>query len=353
MVSDAAKTIWEALKPPGDIDRIKECLEEGVEVNCRNRHGSTPLILAAIAGQDEIVKFLLESRADVNAQDHHGWTALLFTCAYSKTSTSKILLAHPDINVTLQNVTGGTALILASHSSEYVIVKALIDRGADVNAKQTIGLTPLMMATDAGHRKIVQLLLDSGACVDDNDNMLGAGPIHAAVSNGDYAILDVILNKKANLDLQTHTGLTPLMIASCKGQLDLSELLLKHGASPNIQERKSVLGASLYNRRLGSFNAHLSHVKKMTSMKAAPHQPIILSNMQSIAHRQVLDRIGEGSTALHYAAREGDAPMVKLLLQHGADPRIANKAGYTAIDVAQRHERTSCIHIIADYLAKE
>ena len=322
-------------------------------MNCRNRHGSTPLILAAISGQDEIVKFLLDSRADVNAQDHYGWAALLFTCAYSKTSTSKILLGHPDINVTLQNVTGGTALILASHSGEYDIVKALIDRGADVNAKQMIGLTPLMMATDTGNRNIVQLLLDSGACVDDNDNMLGAGPIHAAVSNGDDRILDLIMQKKANPDLQTNTGLTPLMIACCKGQLDLSELLLIHGASPNIQERKLISGTSVYYKRLSSFNAHLSHLKKMASIKAGPHKPIILSNLQSIAHRQMLDRIGEGSTALHYAAREGDAPMGKLLLQYGADPRIANKSGYTAIDVAQRHDRTSCIHIIADYLAND
>lgn len=60
----------------GNVERVRELIEEGANVNEIGPRSSTPLMFAAGAGHIEIVKILVENGADVEAKEEGGWTAL-------------------------------------------------------------------------------------------------------------------------------------------------------------------------------------------------------------------------------------------------------------------------------------
>jgi ankyrin repeat protein len=109
----------------GDIQKIKDLLSNGAEVDIRDKNGMTPLLLAARKGNREIVKLLLAHGADVNAQDYYlAWTPLILASA----------LGHKEV------------------------VKLLLEYGADVDIKDQNGMTALKYAIKNGYKEIVALL---------------------------------------------------------------------------------------------------------------------------------------------------------------------------------------------------
>jgi len=62
----------------GQINRVKLLIENGADVNARNRYGNTPLMLASINGRQEAVRFLIEAGADMNVKDSEGSTSLKY-----------------------------------------------------------------------------------------------------------------------------------------------------------------------------------------------------------------------------------------------------------------------------------
>ncbi|HEB74626.1 MAG TPA: ankyrin repeat domain-containing protein [Candidatus Desulfofervidus auxilii] len=109
----------------GDVNKVKKLLEQGANVNLRDRNGMTALMLAVRKGQISVVKLLLEKEADVNTQDDFmGWTALILASALGYTN----------------------------------IVKLLLENGADVDIKDKNGMTALKYAMKNGHEEIVKLI---------------------------------------------------------------------------------------------------------------------------------------------------------------------------------------------------
>jgi len=114
----------------GDVNRVKQLLNAGVDVNAKNNdYGSTALIVTSTVGHTEVVKILLEKGADVNSENKYGDTALMGAAAAGQTK----------------------------------IVKALLQKGANVNTKNKYGWSALMMAVKKGHTEVVNLLKQAGA----------------------------------------------------------------------------------------------------------------------------------------------------------------------------------------------
>ncbi len=109
----------------GDGDKVKELLDNGADVDVRDRNGMTPLILAAKKGRSQIVRLLLEKGADVNAQDEvMGWTALILASALGYKSVVKLLLEN-GADVSIKDKNGMTALKYAI-KNDYVEIAKLI-----------------------------------------------------------------------------------------------------------------------------------------------------------------------------------------------------------------------------------
>lgn len=121
------------------------------------------LILAAGDGDTRVVNALLDRGVDVNATDSLGFTSLYFAARYGHTDTVKLLLAR-GADVTAKSSWGGyTALMAAITSGKIIIIKDLLDAGAEINARNDDGITTLTLAEELGDPLIIRLLKKRGA----------------------------------------------------------------------------------------------------------------------------------------------------------------------------------------------
>src|SRR5205807_9137883 len=127
---------------------------KGAEVNARNRLGQTPLHMACVSQQVEMVKFLLEhgATASLAMRDRFGVTPLL----YAVTSLKQ------DEHMVVTPFVGSSVTKTASQPSE-AIVDLLLAAGADLHAPSQNGNTPLHLAAFKGFASMVALLLARGA----------------------------------------------------------------------------------------------------------------------------------------------------------------------------------------------
>jgi ankyrin repeat protein len=109
------------------------------------------------------VKELLNSGIDVNIQDKHNWTPLHIACLNHQLANVKLLLSHPDININIKNKDGQTPLDkVCEHESEksLKIIKLLLQRPElNINIKDELGNTTLHYCYYNNVPNITKLLL--------------------------------------------------------------------------------------------------------------------------------------------------------------------------------------------------
>jgi ankyrin repeat protein len=186
----------------GDIGRVRELLDRGVDPNIIDDHGITALIFASQKGHTEIVRLLLENNADINITDYFSWTALIY----------------------------------ASSGGYTEIVGLLLENGADPNIRKN-GQPSLPWASRRGHTDIVRMLLDHGADPNITDNFSRTALLEACSRSSDSTdIVRLLLDNGADPNITNKDGLTPLMVASRNGHTEIVGMLLDNGADPNIRE---------------------------------------------------------------------------------------------------------------------
>jgi ankyrin repeat protein len=234
-------------------------LNNGALIDARDENGWTPLHVAAGAGfprrsrSQNMIKVLLDHGADVNVKDNKGLAPLYYAIARGLEDIAGSLLQYnPDINVTDNN--GRTYLHHVSEKGLVDITKYLIDHNADVNASDKQGLAPLHYASLEGHTEIAQLLISRGADINIQDNF-GLTPLHHAVAKGYKEMVEILLEHNALVDLQDSAGRTALHFAAgatsligrntggvyddsvTKDSIYMVECLLNHGADINIRDK--------------------------------------------------------------------------------------------------------------------
>jgi len=161
----------------GNLDLVKLLIGRGVGPDIRDDAGVTPLAEACRTGQVRVARFLLEHGADAKAKDGDGWTPLHYSAHWANTGIMKLLLARGvPVNVRTtrpkEAMWGGvwdrfpagvTALHIAATCMTTDPARELIERGADVNARDSKGWTPLLSAAHSDTRSAGKLLLEHGA----------------------------------------------------------------------------------------------------------------------------------------------------------------------------------------------
>lgn len=208
----------------GDVTKVKELLEAGIDPNARDIVGTPVLVCAAWRGHLEIIELLLVGGANINDTDS----------------------------------SGGSALYVACREGYLEIVERLLEKGADVNMKMKEGAakTPLMIAIEKGHQGlnthigghpignghsgIVSSLLKAGADVNVRDsgvsNIEGSTPLMKAAEMNSVDIVEDLLAHGADVNAKATHGATALHIPSYEGYTDVVRLLLQSGANPNIKD---------------------------------------------------------------------------------------------------------------------
>ena len=243
----------------GNLDCVKVLLKYGAEIEGRgdfmhifeddscpvpyNYKCCTPLFVAATCGNVEILRFLVENGANVNATDDFGVTPLM-AAVENQFLDAVTFLIDQGADVNLQDGSGLTVLHYATEvsidPSSCLIVKQLINRGANINAvTNDEKLTPLMLACKNKNVSVVNCLLQNGAnVVLTSDN--GWTALHFVVDefNDSSEILRSLLNNGADVNARSIDNETPLMVASQSSDVETVTLLIEQGAYVDLQDEK-------------------------------------------------------------------------------------------------------------------
>ena len=124
---------------------------------------------------------------------------------------------------------GLTCLMTAALNGYLAICGLLIDKGAQLEAKNKIGGTPLHCAAVRGHVEIVRLLCDRGANVEARGNN-GGRPLHSAAWKGHISVVkELIEERNAEVNARVDDGRTALTVANEYGKPDIAAYLVSHG----------------------------------------------------------------------------------------------------------------------------
>lgn len=156
--------------------------------------------------------------------------------AFATNNKEKIIVSIKsmfDINEIVDISKNKTILHCAVAHDMLDIVKLIIDRNANINAKNKEGKTPLLYALDHRNKEIVKLLISHGANVTDKIKYLNISPLHIAASWGDIEITKLLISNGAIIDinaLSKHPWRTPLDCARENGGQEMIQFLNSYGA---------------------------------------------------------------------------------------------------------------------------
>jgi ankyrin repeat protein len=331
-----------------DRAKVAALLKQGVEVNAPQADGMTALHWAAYHDDLPTATLLVKAGANAKVANRYAVTPLALACTNGNTEIVELLLqAGADPNATLRG--GETALMTAARTGKTGPVKALLARGAKVDARDRKGQTALMWAAADGHADVVTMLLKAGA---DFRTPLPSGftPLLFAAREGRIDVVKGLLKAGADVNetLQPKkpaprgpkAGSSPLILAVENGHFDLAVVLLKAGADPNDQRagfgalhqiswvRKPSRGDDEEGNPppIGSGKlTSLEFVKEMVAHGANVNLPL----KQSVRGRGILSR--PGATPFLAAASTADVPLLRKLLDLGADPKLPNAQGSTPL----------------------
>ena len=245
-----------ALLAANSVEKVKFLLASGANPNTKGSDGSTPLMVAADRGDNQIVEALLSAGVDVNAQDANGDTALLLLLDAGDRRRKRNVEEYPvlvgtllrakNINVNAQNKKGETALMRAVRLGNVESVRLLLGAGANPGGADKIGDTAYVLAYENGNTEIEKLLTTAAA----PQNTPGSQNafLVAAIGKKDPAKVKELLDQGADPNYHHPIGLehqditrTVLMLAAKVGDVAIVQMLLNKGADVNV---KSLISGS-------------------------------------------------------------------------------------------------------------
>lgn len=151
----------------GDLAEFETLVKQGANVNARDAQQDSAFLLTARNGHAALVRAALAAGADIRALNRYGSTALMGPAYRGHVETVRVLLATP-IDIHHVNNLGWTALLetiaLGTDSAAHrEIVRLLIERGSNVNARDSSGASALQLAEQKGQAEVARMLRATGA----------------------------------------------------------------------------------------------------------------------------------------------------------------------------------------------
>lgn len=152
---------------------------------------------------------------------------------------NELLSRGADPDAREENNPSRPALVIAAEEDYPEIAAALVNRGADVNAKSADGSTALMGAAAEGGLEIIRLLIGRGARINDIDNAGQTALIRAAV-DGQAGAVEALVASGADVNIADRGGQTAVMKALINGHGEIAALLMRRGAKLSSEDRKAI-----------------------------------------------------------------------------------------------------------------
>jgi ankyrin repeat protein len=329
-----------------DLDLVRRLLEAGAKANVRNEHGATPMSVALPIGNAAIIELLLKAGVDANAPNAEGFPPLMVVARTRHAAAAETLLKHgadPNFKERQKNQ---TALMWAASEKQPEVVRVLLARGADVNARTTINNT-----STANYSTFSPREWPSNVSSEPRAGPRAPGGLTAllyAAREGCAGCIQAMVEAGANLDLPDPEGITPLIMAVTNMHFDAARALIKAGANVDrwdLWGRSPLYCAVDVNTVPHGGRADRPSLDETTSLEiiemllkagANPNLQLkLLPPYRNLGNDRGLDgMLTIGTTPLLRAAKALDAPAVRLLVAHGALLDLGNTRGITPVMAA-------------------
>ncbi|MDR2214603.1 MAG: ankyrin repeat domain-containing protein [Nevskiaceae bacterium] len=377
-----------------DTQMIRTLLDAGADAESTNAEGQTALMVVARTGNVEAAQLLLRKGAKVNAKESWGGQdALMWAAAQSQPEMIAFLLskgAQVDVRSTVRdwqrrvtaegrpkdmNRGGFTPLLFAAREGCVACLRELLEGGADINLPDPDDVTALNMALLNHNWDAARFLIEAGADVDFWD-IYGQTPLYVAVDMNTLPIgrrvelpsmdhttgIDVIkmlLDRNVNVNVQLKLrpkyrnipydryrdpmivwGTTPLLRAAKGGDVAVVELLLQHGALPNLANSLGVTplmaacgDGHVHDPTRGNVRTEADALAEYDLLRAAGAD-VNARTDRALADADLKIYMPGNRTALHAAAARGWNELVKRLVADGAQLDVLDTNGLSPIDYA-------------------
>ncbi|KAH8669313.1 ankyrin repeat-containing domain protein [Ilyonectria robusta] len=230
----------------GHLDLVRLFLDHGCNPNAIDNDGFTPLHTAAQQDQALIAECLIEKGADIDAREALGGSPLKIA-AFTRNVEGVVRLGLDDgADIRTPGESRKTLLHFAAGNGHKEVVKLLLDRHADIEARETeFNRTALQMAAENGHEEVLQLLLACGVKTSASGGLYGTA-LQSAVVEGHSKAALALLDHGADVNGRGGVYGTALQAAAWKHNEELLKMLLDRGADVGIRggEYGSALGAA-------------------------------------------------------------------------------------------------------------
>jgi 7,8-dihydropterin-6-yl-methyl-4-(beta-D-ribofuranosyl)aminobenzene 5'-phosphate synthase len=323
----------------------------GAEIHKASKEGDLAKVQALIA----------ENPGLTDTKDEMGRTPLHLACYGGHTELVKFLLVKgADMEAKFPN--GSTALFWTIPEGHKEILELLMAKGADINAKQNDGTSLLHIAAALGQTEIAELLINKGLGPNTKQSV-GSTPLVYAVSRGHRKVVELLLNKGADVNIQDNAGYSPVNIAAFRGNKEMLEFLISKGANLNQKNRMGL--TALHDMAMQGqkeivallIDNGADFMMKDTSGNAA------LQLASNHGHKDVVELLltkgadvnqkgSGGDNPLHGAAWKGDKPTVEFLIANNAEINAKNENGETPLDNALRRGHEDIVALLTANKAK-
>ncbi|KAK7906979.1 hypothetical protein WMY93_015591 [Mugilogobius chulae] len=187
-------------------------VQAGARVDAQDKEMRTPLLEAIINNHLEVSRYLIQNGACVYHVEDDGYTGLHHAAKLGNLEIVTLLLETGQVDVNAQDNGGWTPIIWAAEHKHVKVIRALLNRGADVTINDKELNVCLHWAAYAGNVDIAELVLNSG-CSLASVNIHGDTPLHIAAREGYLECVMLFLSRGADIDIMNREGETPLTLA--------------------------------------------------------------------------------------------------------------------------------------------
>jgi ankyrin repeat protein len=372
-----------------DLEMVKTLLAAGANVNAATREGAiTPLFMACTNGNAAVIETLLKAGANANSVKSNGTSALMLAAASGSADAVKVLLDHGAAINAKETVHGQTALMFAASLNRDAAIKLLVARGADANVATAVRKLEKVRFDQDGNIVEDKPATKSAAAEETNpqadldalahslgfksseyrlakprpragdvaargprkvgaDFMGGMTALLYAAREGHQRAASALVEAGADVNQVSGDKFSPLVMSIINGHLDLAKYLLDHGANPNVATETGI--TALYAAIDVQWAPKTWFPQPSTEQEKVTYLELMTALLDRGAN--VNPQVGEkpwfrsftndytwvdpaGATPLWRAAQSSDVVAMRLLMAHGADPKIATKSGDTPLMAA-------------------